>query len=445
VIGYDKYEELINDENNTIILDANIFLELYRLSTNSSKDILNLLCEIEHKVWIPKQVYEEYYNNKDVEKRKQHNKYKNIKIELNVPIQKLESDIKKKFYRYRKFHFPNVSNLENDYKNKVDELRNMITEYMNTLDDEVKDNNKLLKEDKVEEYIEMIKDNDKVGKGFDIVDKIKIVKEGETRYKYHIPPGYEDAKEKSGLRAFGDLFVWKEIIRYSSSNNGEIIFITNDEKPDWWEIENDKLIGPRKELIEEFKRYNNNKNIHFLTLRDFYSSTSKYYNVLSYITELELNAERYVEEHLIKEVDEEITDTIAYHEYNYESYIDYSCNDSDVSYVDYEVKDVDFEVIEKEAVYYVTLEGIVNVSLSHKDEEDDEYDMGSIELKVLIELDIRKTIDVEKMELEEDTRVTVDSFQVIDYEYKDPFEEEAEARELAEADMMDALEEYYRH
>ncbi|MCT4507517.1 MAG: PIN-like domain-containing protein [Tepidibacter sp.] len=151
--------------------------------------------------------------------------------------------------------------------------------------------------------------------------------------------------------------VWKEILRYSSNNNGDILFITNDEKPDWWEMENDKLIGPRKELIEEFKRYNSNKSIHFLTLRDFYSVTSKYYNVLSYITELELNAERYVEEQLIKEIDEEITDTITHHEYDYENYIDYPCNDYDVSYVDYEVKDIDFEVIEKEAVYYDYLKG----------------------------------------------------------------------------------------
>lgn len=445
MINYDEYKNIIEEDDTTVVLDSSLLLELYKLSTNASKDILNLLYEMQDKIWIPKQAYEEYNDNKDKQKREQHNKYKNIKNELNTPIQKLESEIKKKFYRYRKRHFPNIRNLENNCNNKVGELRNTIKDYIETLHDEIKDNTKLLKEDKVEEYVQKIKEDDKVGKGFDIVDKIEIVKEGEIRYKYDIPPGYEDAKTKTDLRKFGDLIVWKEIIRYSSCKNGDIVFVTNDEKPDWWQIEKDKLIGPRKELIEEFKKCNKNYNIVFLTVRDFYSLTSKYYDVLSYITELELNAERYVEEQLIKEIDEELTDTITYHEYNYESYIDYPCNDSDISYVDYEVKGIDFEVIDNEAVYYVTLEGIVNASLSNKDEEDDEYYMGSIELKLLIELDIRKTVNIEEMKLEQDTRLTVDTFEITDYEYRDPMEEEAEARELAEADMMDALEEYYRH
>lgn len=86
-----------------------------------------------------------------------------------------------------------------------------------------------------------------------------------------LPPGYMDSKKDKdkigdkysygGLvyhRKFGDLTFWKQIIEEAKSRKiKHLIFITDDDKEDWWLIADymgEKQIGPRPELIEEIRR-----------------------------------------------------------------------------------------------------------------------------------------------------------------------------------------------
>jgi hypothetical protein len=82
-------------------------------------------------------------------------------------------------------------------------------------------------------------------------DIFQWCEEGQERYKKEIPPGFKDAKNKDGVRKYGDLIIWKEMLRFSRSNNINIIFITDDVKADWWEIQNDQRAFHSK-LVEEF-------------------------------------------------------------------------------------------------------------------------------------------------------------------------------------------------
>ena len=53
--------------------------------------------------------------------------------------------------------------------------------------------------------------------------------EGNDRYEKKIPPGYKDAIKKSGIldnNAYGDLIVWKEILRFSKKEKKNIIYVT---------------------------------------------------------------------------------------------------------------------------------------------------------------------------------------------------------------------------
>ena len=76
---------------------------------------------------------------------------------------------------------------------------------------------------------------------------------GQIRYDNKVPPGFEDAK-KPVDRRFGDLFVWKQILHHSKESEKGIIFVTSDNKEDWWQIEGRKTLGPRVELKAEFNR-----------------------------------------------------------------------------------------------------------------------------------------------------------------------------------------------
>ncbi len=96
----------------------------------------------------------------------------------------------------------------------------------------------------------------KVGEGFYNEDIDKIKKEGESRYKTKTPPGYCDGNQKQD-NEYGDLFIWKEIIRYAKENDKDVIFVTQDVKEDWWFKEKGKTIGPRYELRETIIDYLN--------------------------------------------------------------------------------------------------------------------------------------------------------------------------------------------
>ena len=89
----------------------------------------------------------------------------------------------------------------------------------------------------------------RIGDEFSYEDMIKIAREGAIRYSEQIPPGYED-DEKIGLQKYGDLFFWKQVLKYAKSNpKYSIILVTNDTKEDWFE--KDKKT-PRFELLKEF-------------------------------------------------------------------------------------------------------------------------------------------------------------------------------------------------
>jgi len=123
---------------------------------------------------------------------------------------------------------------------------------------------RLLFDDEIKENISLIFDS-RVGKPYEEERLKEIFKEGFDRYKQKIPPGYMDAGKAGGgesvadqCREYGDLIVWHQIIDKSISSKKPIFFVTDDQKEDWWEKTMGKTIGPRPELITEFKHKTGN-------------------------------------------------------------------------------------------------------------------------------------------------------------------------------------------
>lgn len=96
-----------------------------------------------------------------------------------------------------------------------------------------------------------------------------IRKEGEDRYTKRIPPGYKDNK-KDGADSdrFGDLIIWKDLIDKAKSEKRPIIFVSDDVKEDWWHIHRGRKLGPRPELLEEF-RATSGEDFHIYELGQF--------------------------------------------------------------------------------------------------------------------------------------------------------------------------------
>ena len=60
-------------------------------------------------------------------------------------------------------------------------------------------------------------------------------------------------QSKEGVRAFGDLFMWKEMLQHAKATSRPMILVTEDRKEDWWAQVSGRKIGPRPELIQEFR------------------------------------------------------------------------------------------------------------------------------------------------------------------------------------------------
>lgn len=92
-------------------------------------------------------------------------------------------------------------------------------------------------------------------------------KEYEDRLARKIPPGISDNEKENGNRS-GDYIIWKQMIDISKESQKNIIFVTSEKKPDWWEKDDKNLLGPKRFLSEEFFK-NTNKNILFYQTFDF--------------------------------------------------------------------------------------------------------------------------------------------------------------------------------
>ena len=94
------------------------------------------------------------------------------------------------------------------------------------------------------------------------------------RQLHHIPPGYKDgAKEDLGI---GDLLIWHTILHVGEKYKMSVLFVSGDEKPDWWTRGANQALYPRFELVSEFARYSDGATfriIKFSDLLELYGAT----------------------------------------------------------------------------------------------------------------------------------------------------------------------------
>lgn len=230
-------------DTSIFVFDANILLNLYRYSDTTRSEFLRVLEKIKGRSWLPHQAAEEYLNNRLVVIGQQEKSYDNTASS----IKNLKSDLE----NARQHPFVSKKTMQ-----EVDRV-------FGTLCDELEKNKavhtKRISNDEIKEAIASIFENG-VGSPYDKTRLEELIAEGEERYKQKIPPGFKDG-EKSGdselfvekCRKYGDLIVWSQVIDKASESGKGVVFVTDDKKEDWWERFNGKTVGPRPELVKEFR------------------------------------------------------------------------------------------------------------------------------------------------------------------------------------------------
>lgn len=96
------------------------------------------------------------------------------------------------------------------------------------------------------------------------IDEAEVRSELARRQLYKIPPGYKDsAKNDNGV---GDLLIWFTILKIGETHKKSVIFVSGEEKADWWYRSENQLLYPRYELVDEFRRHSEGQSFHIIEL-----------------------------------------------------------------------------------------------------------------------------------------------------------------------------------
>lgn len=215
--------------------DANVLLNLYRYSEPTRETLFKILQKIEKRAWLTYQVGLEFHRNRLGVISQQIDCYADAASEIDKLIEKLKDT---------RSH-PFISNKRMEAMDKE----------LGKVKEELKSSQAKLsgfyKVDPILEKITKIFDGH-VGAPSDGKQQKDREQTAKQRIDQKVPPGYRDAG-KDGNGPLGDAIFWLELVEYATSVKKPVILITDDTKDDWWTEIKGQTIGPRPELVWEFR------------------------------------------------------------------------------------------------------------------------------------------------------------------------------------------------
>ncbi|EJD6669866.1 DUF4935 domain-containing protein [Providencia rettgeri] len=248
-----KIEDCLKVAN--IVLDTNTLLLPYTSRISSLSKIAQIYKEIvkSKRLYIPEQVAREFIKNRPI---KLSELYSGI------------SDRTSRFFAPDPFETAILDSL--DSFNELNALLEKLKKEKNKL-------NKLA--EKIKSEVKNWGWNDPVSQAYrpifkkEVIVKLEdkkensqdgILNEMRNRYKCLIPPGYKDStKNDEGI---GDYLIWKTILQLGSNKKNPTIFVSGDEKADWFHRVNDKGFLPRYELEAEYRQVSKGHDFYIIPL-----------------------------------------------------------------------------------------------------------------------------------------------------------------------------------
>ncbi|MDR4995812.1 PIN domain-containing protein [Bacillus altitudinis] len=267
---FDRDDKKIWEES-IIVLDTNVLLNLYRYSKETSDQIIGLLNKYRDNLWMPHQVALEYHYNRKSVLLEQSGSYKKVCNALNDIPEKVRDMLNQDLSNYKKRHKGDVEN----FIKIIQAATNKHIEELNAKNEKDTEYN-LTDKDSIKLEITNLY-NGKVGDPYSKDEMKALEQEADDRLKKEIPPGYKDYNKKKGHKfhngviihnKYGDLILWKQLLRFAKEKNTSVIFLTDEQKEDWWYDLKSRIIGPKVELLNEFTS-ETNKEFHMFNSLGF--------------------------------------------------------------------------------------------------------------------------------------------------------------------------------
>ncbi|MDG6094297.1 PIN domain-containing protein [Acetobacter sp. AN02] len=113
-----------------------------------------------------------------------------------------------------------------------------------------------------------------------------LIRECARRAKLQIAPGYKDSGKDDG--GIGDFLIWKTILQEAATRRIHCIFVTEEQKADWW-IRKNGAFQPRPELLDEYRRCSGGKSLYLLPYSGLTEIFGTEENIVEQIKEAEKN------------------------------------------------------------------------------------------------------------------------------------------------------------
>lgn len=224
-------------------LDANILLHSYRYPASACELLFKIIEALGERVWITHQAALEYQENRPEVITEQRSK---VYDTINEGIEKASAQIVSSMPR----HHPhlNRSTLIGFMMDAANSMRSYIEEAK-------KQHPATLTSDDLHYRLGDLLTG-KVGTSYPADQLIEHRAAAAARYKLETPPGYMDqkSKEKPAPECYGDYIIWRQLLDHAKEKKDvPFVFVTDDDKVDWWRVFNGQTLGPRPELIQEFR------------------------------------------------------------------------------------------------------------------------------------------------------------------------------------------------
>jgi len=240
-----KFKEIVNEA--VFVFDTNVLINFYRLGSSTQAKLFEGLTKIADKCWLPYHVAQEFQSQRQgriEEALVAHTKAINTIAEIKSTVEQVcsQQDVLEQD--------PDTGPLIAAINKAVDELVAHATLCRETLP----------QRSSVDPIAEQLADifDDRVGPPPTQTEVDAINAEGETRYRFKLPPGYTDEKKNDQAfkhggvvyqSKYGDLYIWKQTLSYVATlkDRRHLVFVTDEKKSDWWK----KGGGPDVRLAHE--------------------------------------------------------------------------------------------------------------------------------------------------------------------------------------------------
>ncbi|MGW4433814.1 PIN domain-containing protein [Streptomyces tendae] len=240
----DDYKEAV--KSYLIVLDTNVLLELYRFTPQARQELLDVLAQLDNRLWVPHQVVREYHNRRFEAVREHLNLYTSIPDSLRTLRNKALQEVQNLAKRCS-MNDADKKLLTAPINEAFDKVTSEIQRHSDAFDLSLA---KVVRNDPILSSLAQILDG-RTGDPFPEEDGEALIEKFQERAAEQIPPGFRDAGKSEN--SHGDFFVWEQLLREAAQRQTPVLLVTNDVKDDWVKKEAGFVVGARPELLAEFK------------------------------------------------------------------------------------------------------------------------------------------------------------------------------------------------